>query len=67
MSTLKVIEMLAESEKGWEDAVQVALNKAGKSLHGIKSVYVKEMEAKVEGNKITSYRINAKVSFVLDD
>jgi flavin-binding protein dodecin len=67
MSTLKVIEMLAESEKGWEDAAQVALNKASQSLHGIKSVYVKEMEAKVEGNRITSYRINAKVSFVLDD
>ena len=67
MSTVKVIELLAQSEKGWEDAAQVAVNKAAESLHGIKSVYIKDMEAKVEGEKITAYRINAKISFALDE
>lgn len=66
MSTVKVIELLAQSDKSWEDAAQVALDKAGESLRGIKSIYIKEMEAKVEDNKITAYRVNAKVSFELD-
>ena len=66
MATLKVIEVLAQSEKSWEDATQVALNEAARSLHNIKSIYLKDMEAKVENNKITEYRINAKISFALD-
>lgn len=66
MSTVKVIELLAQSEKGWEDAAQVAVDAAAKSLRGIKSVYIKEMEAKVEGNRITMYRVNAKVSFEIE-
>ena len=63
---LKVIEVLAESEKGWEDAAAQAVVRASKSVHGIKSIYIKEMEAKVENNKITQYRINGQISFVLD-
>jgi flavin-binding protein dodecin len=42
------------------------VSKAGKSLHGIKSIYIKNFEGKVEGNKIVKYRINAQVSFQLD-
>ena len=63
---LKVIEVLAESDKSWEDAASQAVTRASKSVHGIKSIYIKDMEAKVENNKITKYRINAKVSFLLD-
>lgn len=65
MNTVKVIELMSESEKSWEDAAQIAINKAAKTLHDIKSIYIQEMEAKVEGNKITTYRINAKISFLL--
>jgi hypothetical protein len=63
---LKVIEVLAESSKSWEDAAVQAVNRASKSVHGIKSIYIKDMEAKVEGNKVVQYRINAKISFQLD-
>ena len=63
---LKVIEVLAESNKSWEDAAQVAVTRASKTIHGIKSIYIKDMEAKVEGNKIVQYRINANISFLLD-
>jgi len=63
---LKVIEVLAESDKSWEDAASNAVTRAAKSVHGIKSIYIKDMEAKVENNKITQYRINAKISFTLD-
>lgn len=63
---LKVIEVLAESDKSWEDAANQAITKASQSVHGIKSLYIKEFEAKVEDNRITKYRINAKVTFDLD-
>lgn len=66
MATLKVIEVLSQSTKNWEDATQKAIDKAAESLHNIKSVYIKEMEAKVENNKIVEYRINGKITFELD-
>jgi hypothetical protein len=67
MTMLKVIEVLAESEKSWEDAAQVALDNASKTVRGIKSIYLKNLEATVEKGKIAKYRINAKVSFLLED
>ncbi len=63
---VKIIEVLAESPKSWEDAANEALKKASKTIKNIRSIYVKEFEAKVERNKITQYRINAKISFLLD-
>jgi len=65
-NVLKVIEVLAESDKSWEDAAQDAVSRAGKTLHGIKSIYIKNFEAKVEGKKIIKYRINAHITFLLD-
>ena len=63
---LKVIEVLAESDKSWEDAAHVALKNAAKSVRGIKSIWIKEQSATVEKNKIVRYRVNAKISFELD-
>lgn len=64
--TLKVIELLAESNKGWEHAVETAVAKAGLTLHNIKSVYVENFSAEVVKNKVTAYRVNVKISFLLD-
>lgn len=67
MSTvLKIIEILAESPKSWEDAAAQAVAKANDSIRDIKSVYIKEFEAQVDNNKIINYRINAKIAFLLD-
>jgi flavin-binding protein dodecin len=63
---LKVIELLAQSEKSWEDAAQGAVKEASKTLRNIRSIYIKEFEASVEGGKIQQYRVNAKVSFDLE-
>ena len=63
---LKVVEVLAESEKGWEDAAAGAVKRAAKTLKNIRSIYIENFEAKVEGNRVVRYRINAKVSFVLE-
>jgi hypothetical protein len=67
MAIVKVIEVLAESNQSWDDAVQVALTEAKKSVRNIQSIYVKEMQAIVNNDQITSYRINAKVSFLVED
>ena len=66
MSTHKVIEVLAQSDNSWEDAAQVAINDAAESLHGIKSIYIENLEAVVDDNRITQYRINAKITFEVD-
>lgn len=66
MSVVKVIEVLAESETSWEDAAKSAITKASKTVHNIKSIYIKEMEAKVDEGRISMYRVNAKISFMLD-
>jgi flavin-binding protein dodecin len=63
---LKVVEVLAESNKSWEDAAQTAIKNAAKTLRGIRSIYIKEMTAAVEKGRIATYRINAKISFELD-
>jgi len=65
MSIVKVIEVIAESEKSWDDAAKNAIKEASKSVKNIKSMYVENMEAKVDNNKIIKYRINAKISFVI--
>ena len=65
-TVLKVIELLAQSEKSWEDAAQGAVKEASKTLRNIRSIYIKEFEASVEGGKIKQYRVNAKVSFDLE-
>jgi dodecin len=66
MAVVKVIELLAQSEKGFEDAVQVALDDASKTIRNISSIYVKDFQAVVENNRITSYRVNVKLSFLVD-
>ena len=66
MATLKVIEILAQSEKSWEDAAQRAVQEAAKTVRGIKSIYIQEMEATVENDRITHYRVNAKISFEVE-
>ena len=63
MTVLKVIEIMASSEKGWEDAARIAVENAGKTVKGIKSVYVKDMSAVVKDNKITEFRVNVKITF----
>lgn len=63
MAVLKVIEVMAQSEKSWEDAAKIALSKAANTVKGIKSLYIQDMQAVVDGNNITQYRINAKISF----
>ena len=63
MSIVKVIEVIATSNKSFDDATKNAVSEAAKTVKNIKSVYIENMKAKVENNKITSYAVNAKISF----
>jgi dodecin len=64
MAVMKVIELMAESSKSWEDATQSAVLKAGKTLKGIKSVWVQDQSASVDNKgRITAYRVTCKVTF----
>ncbi len=63
MSVLKVIEIMASSEKGWEDATRIAVQNASKTVKGIKSAYVQDMSVVVKENKISEYRVNVKITF----
>lgn len=66
MSIVKVIEVIAGSEKSFSDATQKALDEAAKSVKNIKSINIKNMNANVENGKIVSYGVNAKVSFEVE-
>jgi len=66
MAMLKVIELLAESKQGWEDAAQQAVTAASKTVRNIRSIYVENLQATVEDGKISKYRVNAKISFLLE-
>ena len=67
MSIAKVIEVIAESPKSWDDAAGQAVKEAAKTVDGITEVWVSGMKALVENNKIVRYRITAKVSFVVKE
>ena len=64
-SIAKVIEVIAESDKSWDDAVKNALAEAAKTVDDIKEIWVSGMKAIVENNKVVRYRLTAKITFVL--
>lgn len=66
MTIVKVVELIGGSEKSFDDAVANVVEEASKTIKNIKSVYVKDMKADVEDNKIVSYGVIAKVSFEVE-
>jgi flavin-binding protein dodecin len=65
-NVVKVVELLAESEQGWEEAARQAVQEATRTIRGVRSVYISEFQAVVENDKVKSFRVTAKVSFVLE-
>ena len=66
MSLAKVIEILAEGSSV-EDAIENGVKEASKTVREIKNVYVEGIQAITEDNKVKKYRVNLKLTFVLDD
>lgn len=67
MTIAKVTEITASSTKSFEDAINVGIKRAGKTLKNIKGAWIQEQSVKVDKDKVTEYRVNMKVSFVLKD
>ena len=63
MAVVKVVELMGESEKSWEDATQKVVDEASKTIDNIKGVYIKDFTVVVDDKKITKYRVTAKLSF----
>ena len=66
MSVGTVIEISSESPKSFEDAIQDGITRASKTIHGIKSAWVKEQHVVIDNSKVALYRVDLKVTFVLD-
>ncbi len=67
MAIVKVIEVIATSEKSFDDAVKQAVKETSRTIRNIDSVWVKDMKAHVKDGKIKSYGVICKVSFRLDN
>jgi len=63
MAVMKVIEVLSNSEKSWEDATKKAVKQASKSIKNIKSVFVQSQSAVVNDDEVTEFRVNLKLTF----
>jgi dodecin len=67
MPIVRSIEVIAQSPHGFDDACKDAVREASKTLRGIRSFWIKNAECIVEGDRITSYRVNGKISFLVED
>lgn len=67
MSVAKVTEISSTSSTSFEDAIQQGLARAGKTIRGIRSAWIKEQQVRVENGRITEYQVNMMLTFVLDE
>jgi flavin-binding protein dodecin len=66
MAVAKIIELTATSEESFEDAIRKGIGKASETVRNIKGAWVKEQKVLVEDGSVSGYRVDLKVSFVLD-
>ena len=66
MSVARVTEIIAGSNKSFDDAVKIGVKRASKTLKNVQSAWVKDQSVNVKDGKITEYRVVLKVTFVLD-
>lgn len=66
-SVAKITEISASSEKSFADAMDVGISRASKTLNNITGAWVNEMKVDVKDGKITDYRVNMKVTFIIED
>lgn len=67
MSVARITEISSTSPQSFEDAIKQGIDRASKTLREIRSAWIKEQTVHVENGKITNYRVNLLVTFVLDD
>lgn len=67
MPIVKVIEVIASSEKSFDDAIKNCIAEVTKTIHNVDSVWVKDFKVHVKDGKALSYGVICKVSFRLDE
>ena len=67
MSVARVTEISSTSNVSFEDAIKQGISRASKTLRNVRGAWIKEQQIDIEGEKITRYRVNMLVTFVLDD
>lgn len=67
MSVARVTEIIASSNKSFDEAVENGVERASKTLKNIRSAWVKDQSVSVKDGKVEEYRVNLQVTFVLDD
>jgi flavin-binding protein dodecin len=67
MAIARVTEITASSKKSFDDAVEKGITRANKTLKNVQGAWVQDMKVKVEKGKIAEYRVNMKVTFVLEE
>jgi flavin-binding protein dodecin len=67
MHVARVTEITAASSKSFEDAVHVGIARATRTLKHVRSAWVQEQSVVIDGNSVTEYRVNLKVTFLLED
>lgn len=67
MSVAKVTEIISSSKDGFDDAVKQGIKRASKTLNGITSAWVQDQQVVVKDGKVKEFRVNMKVTFVLED
>ena len=67
MSIARVVEITANSDQSFEDALQQGIARATQTLRNVRSAWVKEQEVQIENGEISGYKVNMLVTFVLDD
>jgi flavin-binding protein dodecin len=66
-SIARVTEISATSDKSFEDAIQQGIARATQTLRNVQGAWIKEQEVSLENNKITAYKVNMMITFILDD
>jgi flavin-binding protein dodecin len=67
MAVLKVIEIMGDSDKGWEDAAREAVQEASKSVKHIRSVWVQDQSVTVKDGDLHRFRVTCKITFEVED
>ena len=67
MTVARVTEMSAISEQSFEDAINMAVNRATQTLRNVESAWVKDMNVLIENNSIIGYKVNVAITFVLEE
>jgi len=66
MAILKVIEILSDSDKSWEDATREGVSKASETVKNIRSAFVQTQSTTVKGGEVDKFRVNLKITFEVD-